>query len=207
MEKRFFDLMNLIIDTVGRGCGSVVVTEKVADDKDFNKGRGANKNPYLDGRLVVRKVYGGVMMGTDYATSVANAVTKVTGNTTTKEDVNLKPVWHIAFPDSEKYLYSQWFEKKRSEAKGEETTAYLKIQRCEEQNSFFSVKTSYYLYGKEVTDEKTIEDIEQWKKGASRTQSSTQTEMGLGKANERYYQCISLANLKMIKQGEKVVNF
>ena len=205
MRNFIINVMVAIINQFHKGEACTIVQEKVASDKEFNKGRGANRNPYLDGRLVIRNIFSGYVMGTDYANSIANAHNRMSGDNIKGADVNTKPNWHIAFPSTDDYDFGVWFEKKRSEADGEETTAYLKIQRQQTQEAFHKTTTEYYLFGKLVTDEKTLADIEQWRKGKSDKQSSTQTEQGLDKAHEQHYKVLELKSLKMIKQGAKGV--
>ena len=207
MTTQMKEQMQNVIRTFAKGVGTTLVTEKIASDKEMNKGRGENKNPYLNGSLVIRTIYSGVIMGTDYSQSLANAHKRITGETMPKEEVNLKPTWHVPFPNDKDFAFSVWFDKKKSEEDGAETTAYLKIQRSQKQADFYAVKTQYFLYGELVEDDETLANIEQWKKKKSHTQSSTQIECGMNKDTEQYYQCIDLHNVRLIKQGEKVLTF
>ena len=207
MLNNKLEQMQNVIRTFAKGVGTSLVTEKIASDKEMNKGRGENKNPYLDGRLVIRTIYSGVVMGTDYSQSLANAHKRITGETMDKADVNLKSSWHVPFPSTKDFDYAVWFDKKKSEEDGAETTAYLKIQRTQKQAGFYAVKTQYFLFGELVEDDETLADIEQWKKKKNHTQSSTQIECGMDKDSEQYYQCIDINNVRLIKQGEKVLTF
>ena len=123
----------------------------------------------------------------------------------TAQEVDLKKSWNVAFPATEKYAYNSWFDKKRSEADGMETTAYLKIQRNETQIGH-KTETKYYLYGKEVTDKKVLDEIEGWKKQKSVQPSSTQREVGMTQENMQHYKLLEVKSITLIKQGEKVLN-
>lgn len=205
MKQEILDVMQAVINTFDKGCACTIVQEKVATDKEFNKGRGANKNPYLDGRLTIRNTFSGYVMGTDYAQSLANAHERITGDTMTANEVDLKKSWNVAFPSTEKYDFSGWFDKKRSEPNGEETTVYLKIQRNEKQIAH-KTTTTYYLYGKEVTNEKVLAEIEAWKKQKSVQPSSTQREVGMTKETMQHYKLLDLRTITMVKQGTRVLN-
>lgn len=194
-----------IIKSFTKGTGCTIVQEKFGSEKDFNKGRANNRCPYIGEHFVIRNTMSGYVMGTDYANSIANAHNRLTGDTMTGADVQTKPNWHIAFPSTPEYDFGAWFEKKRSEQDGFETTAYLKVQRSEKQVAHKYV-TEYFLNGELVTDAATLADIESWKKKKSGSQSSTQTNLGLSKQEEQHYLLPELATIKSITMGDKVLN-
>ena len=174
-----------------KGAASIIIQEKMLTDKEMNKGRGANRNPYF-GRVLMRKTFSGYVMGTDYARSVANAATRM-GNETSAEEVNLKSNWHKPLGGA----LGEWF----STDKATESKIYLKLQRNEEQIAH-KITTEYYLDGHLATDEERA-SIEAWLKKKSSTQSSTQTDLGLNKENEQHFMLPQLDTITYIKQGDK----
>jgi hypothetical protein len=184
-------LMGVIMELFTKGAASIIIQEKMLTDKEMNKGRGANRNPYF-GRVLMRKTFSGYVMGTDYARSVANAATRM-GNETSAEEVNLKSNWHKPLNGE----YGEWF----STDKATESKIYLKLQRNEEQIAH-KITTEYYLDGHLATDEERA-SIEAWLKKKSSTQSSTQTDLGLNKENEQHFMLPQLDTITYIKQGDK----
>ena len=85
MEK--LEVMALIANEFVKGAASIVVVNKSADSA-MNKGRGANRNPFL-GRVMIAKTYYGMVMGTDYSNSLDNTASRM-GND--DAEVNLKKV-------------------------------------------------------------------------------------------------------------------
>ena len=184
-------IMRMITELFIKGAACTIVQEKLLTDKDMNKGRGANRNPYF-GRVLMRKTFSGYVMGTDYARSVANAATRM-GNETSAEEVNLKSNWHKPLNGE----LGEWF----STDKATESKIYLKLQRNEEQIAH-KITTEYYLDGHLATDEERA-SIEAWLKKKSSTQSSTQTDLGLNKENEQHFILPQLDTITYIKQGDK----
>lgn len=184
-------LMGVIMELFTKGAASIIIQEKMLTDKEMNKGRGANRNPYF-GRVLMRKTFSGYCMGTDYARSVANAATRM-GNETSAEEVNLKSNWHKPLNGER----GEWF----STDKATESKIYLKLQRNEEQIAH-KITTEYYLDGHLATDEERA-SIEAWLKKKSSTQSSTQTDLGLNKDNEQHFMLPQLDTITYIKQGDK----
>lgn len=184
-------IMRMITELFIKGAACTIVQEKLLTDKDMNKGRGANRNPYF-GRVLMRKTFSGYVMGTDYARSVANAATRM-GNETSAEEVNLKSNWHKPLNGE----LGEWF----STDKATESKIYLKLQRNEEQIAH-KITTEYYLDGHLATDEERA-SIEAWLKKKSSTQSSTQTDLGLNKENEQHFILPQLDTIAYIKQGDK----
>jgi hypothetical protein len=180
-------LMGVIMELFTKGAASIIIQEKMLTEKEMNKGRGANRNPYF-GRVMMRKTFSGYCMGTDYAASVANAATRM-GNETSAEDVNLKSNWHKPI--------NEWF----STDKATESKIYLKLQRNEQQIAH-KITTEYYLDGHLATAEE-VASIEAWLKKKSSTQSSTQTDLGLNKENEQHFLLPQLDTITYIKQGDK----
>jgi hypothetical protein len=156
----------------------------------MNKGRGANRNPFL-GRVNIVKTYNGYVMGTDYTNSIENAASRM-GND--DAEANLKSVWHKPC-----FYYGEWF----STDKKTEEKVYLKLQRNAKQKGF-GVTTEYYLDGRLATDAE-VSAIEVWLKKKSDTQSSTQIEMGIDKEHEQHFILPQLDTVVVIKQGSKEV--
>lgn len=191
-----FELIQLIITTFIKGAATTIVQKKVLSEKEMNKGRGANRNPFLGGRVVMTKTISGVVMGTDYSRSLAAAATRM-GNETTAEEVNLKTNWHKPINDG---VEGEWF----STDKATESKIYLKLQRNEKQVAY-KVTTEYELDGHAATAEETAA-IEAWMKKKSNTQSSTQTELGMTKDNEQFFILPQLDTITCIKQNDREVS-
>lgn len=191
-----FELIQLIITTFTKGAASTIIQKKVLSEKEMNKGRGANRNPFLGGRVVMTKTISGVVMGTDYSRSLAAAATRM-GNETTAEEVNLKSNWHKPINDG---VEGEWF----STDKATESKIYLKLQRNEKQVAY-KVTTEYELDGHAATEEETAA-IEAWMKKKSNTQSSTQTELGMTKDNEQFFILPQLDTITSIKQNDREVS-
>lgn len=184
-------LMGMITELFTKGAASIIIQEKILTEKEMNKGRGANRNPYF-GRVLMRKTFSGYVMGTDYAASVANAATRM-GNETSAEEVNLKSNWHKPLGGA----LGEWF----STDKATESKIYLKLQRNEQQIAH-KVETEYYLDGHLATAEERA-SIEAWLKKKSSTQSSTQTDLGLNKETEQHFMLPQLDTITCIKQGDR----
>lgn len=191
-----FELIQLIITTFIKGAATTIVQKKVLSEKEMNKGRGANRNPFLGGRVVMTKTISGVVMGTDYSRSLAAAATRM-GNETTADEVNLKSNWHKPINDG---VEGEWF----STDKATESKIYLKLQRNEKQVAY-KVTTEYELDGHAATAEETAA-IEAWMKKKSNTQSSTQTELGMTKDNEQFFILPQLDTIMSIKQNGREVS-
>lgn len=185
MEK--LEIMAMIANEFVKGAACTVVVNKSADTA-MNKGRGANRNPFL-GRVNIVKTYSGYVMGTDYSNSLENTADRM-GNE--DAEVNLKKVWHKPCDQ-----FGEWF----STDKKTETKAYLKLQRNAKQ---VGCKTTieYYLDGNLATAEE-IAAIEGWLKKKSDTQSSTQVEMGIDKEHEQHFILPQLDTITSIKQGNR----
>ena len=185
------EIMRVITELFIKGAASIIVQEKMLTDKEMNKGRGANRNPYF-GRVRMVKTFSGYAMGKDYARSVANAATRM-GNETTAEEVNLKQNWHKPLNGA----LGEWF----STDKATESKIYLKLGR-NEKNIAHKITTEYYLDGHLATAEE-VASIEAWLKKKSSTQSSTQTELGLDKEHEEHFLLPQLDTITYIKQGDR----
>ena len=170
MEK--MEIMAMIANVFVKGAASTIVVNKSADSS-MNKGRGANRNPFL-GRVTIQKEYSGFVMGTDYSNSLENTASRM-GND--DEEANLKSVWHKPILG---YL-GEWF----STDKKTESKVYLKLQRNEQQLGF-KTTTTYFLDEREATADE-VAAIEGWLKKKSDTQSSTQIEMGIDKEHEQHF--------------------
>lgn len=190
-----YEIIQLVMNTFVKGAATTIVQRKVLSEKEMNKGRGVNRNPFLGGRVVMTKTIKGVVMGTDYARSVAAAATR-NGNETSSSDVNLKKVWHKPLEGVE----GEWF----STDKATETKIYLKLQRNNKQVAFSSEST-YELDG-HVANAEEAAAIESWMHKKSHTQSSTQVELGLGEDEEQFFTAMQLDTIALIKQGERQVS-
>lgn len=182
-------VMAIIANEFSKGVASTIVVNKLADSA-MNKGRGANRNPFL-GRVIIAKEYSGYVMGTDYLNSITNTANRM-GNE--GAEAELKAVWHKPCE-----VFGEWF----STDKKTESKIYLKLQRNEKQVGF-KTTTTYYLDGEVATDaERTA--IESWLKKKSNNLSSTQVEMGIDKEHEQHFILPQLDTIVTIKQGDKVL--
>ena len=188
MERQ--NLMALIAEVFDKGEGSFVVVNKSADSC-MNKGRGANRNPFL-GRVILHKEYSGYVMGTDYKKSIENTADRM-GNS--DAEAKLRDVWHKRV-DGE---LGDWF----STDKATESKIYLKLQRNAKQVGFKTTET-YYVDGHAATDEE-LSALTPWLKSKNHTQSSTQIEMGIDKEHEQYFILPQLETIVLIKQGEREI--
>lgn len=180
--------VNEITNLFSKGCNTTIVIAKNCDDL-MNKGRGANRNPYI-GRLTKVETYGGWCLGVDYSNACQNAAI-ASGSTST---FVAKETWH-------KY-YNDFFEiDKKTESK-----FYIKIQISNMQGS--KVDTTYYIDGEPISkDSETFADIKKWFKAKSSTQSSSQIAAGVDAAHERVYKVIKLENVRSITQGDRHVEY
>lgn len=180
--------VNEISNLFSKGCNSTIIIAKNCDDL-MNKGRGANRNPYL-GRLTKVETYGGWVLGVDYSNACQNAAV-ASGSTATFE---AKESWHK--------FYNEFFEiDKKTESK-----FYLKIQVSEMQGS--NVNATYYLDGKAISkDSSTFAEVKQWFKTKNTTQSSSQIAAGVDAAHERVYKVVKLENIRSITQGDRHVEY
>lgn len=180
--------VNEITNLFSKGCNTTIVIAKNCDDL-MNKGRGANRNPYL-GRLTKVETYGGWCLGVEYSNACQNAAI-ASGSTATFE---AKETWH-------KY-YNDFFEiDKKTESK-----FYLKIQISNMQGS--KVDTTYYIDGETISkDSETFADIKKWFKAKNNSQSSSQVEAGVDAAHERVYKVVKLENVRSITQGDRHVEY
>ena len=183
------EIMALIANEFVKGAASTIVVNKSADSA-MNKGRGANRNPFL-GRVIIAKEYSGFVMGTDYSNSLENAAERM-GNE--DAEANLKRVWHKPTE-----VFGEWF----STDKATESKVYLKLQRNAKQVGC-KTTTTYYLDGNIATEEE-VAAIERWMKKSDHKQSSTQTEMGIDKEHEQYFILPQLDTIVSIKQGDREV--
>lgn len=187
MDKK--EIMALIANEFVKGAASTIVVNKSADSA-MNKGRGANRNPFL-GRVIIAKEYCGYVMGTDYSNSLANTANRM-GNG--DKEVNLKETWHKPCE-----VLGEWFSTDRAT----ESKVYLKLQRNAKQVGC-KTTTTYYLDGNLATDEE-VAAIENWLKKSSHKQSSTQVEMGIDKEHEQHFLLPQVDTIISIEQGGRKV--
>jgi len=187
MDK--LEIMALIANEFVKGAASTIVVNKSADSS-MNKGRGANRNPFL-GRVMIEKTYCGYVMGTDYQNSIENTAERM-GNS--DADANLKNVWHKPCEQ-----FGEWF----STDKKTESKIYLKLQRNAKQ---VGCKTTdeIYLDGR-LADAAEAAAIKAWFKKDNHTQSSTQVEMGIDKEHEQYFILPQLDTIVSVEQGDRKV--
>ena len=185
MEKK--EIMAMIANEFIKGAASTIVANKSADTA-MNKGRGANRNPFL-GRVMIEKTYCGYVMGTDYQKSIENTADRM-GNADAV--ANLKKVWHK--PCSE---FGEWFSTDKKTC----SKVYLKLQRNAKEIGC-KTETTYMLDGREATESE-VAAIKMWLKKDNHTQSSTQVEMGIDGEHEQYFILPQLDTITLIKQGEK----
>ena len=184
------DIKNIIAATFIKGAAVTIVTRK-SGDKEMNKGRGANKNPYL-GRVEIVKTYSGYVLGTDYSASVKSAAERLVGGVV---DVKTKSSWHV--PCS---VLGEWF----STDKASKTKVYLKAQRNEQQIAH-KVSTSYIVDGKTATDAQ-VAEIEAWLSAkSSGSLSSTQVAAGLDAAHSQEFKLLDINTIVSIKQGAREI--
>lgn len=180
-------VMGIIAQNIKKGAGCVVVLEK---EYSMNKGRGANRNPFL-GRVTQKSVYHGYGLGMDYKACIEGAAERATGE---KVEAKLKDNWHK--PCS---LYPEFF----STDKSTESKIYLKLQRNEMREAC-DIQTHLFLDGIEVTDPALKEQIQAWKAGKKDKDnlSSTQKEIGLQKGvNSEEFNLLTLSNVTSITQA------
>lgn len=183
------EIMREIAREFVSGAACTVVVNRSADSS-MNKGRGANRNPFM-GRVMLHKIYCGYVMDTSYVNSLLNTAGRM-GN----EDVqvNLKDNWHEPVADKE---LAGWFETdKRTHSK-----YYLKLQRNEKQVAC-KTYTFYYVDGRPATQEE-VYLIKSWLKKDSHAMSSTQKEMGIDQAHRQHYILPQVDTITCIKQGKR----
>lgn len=183
------EIMREIASEFVSGAACTVVVNRSADSS-MNKGRGANRNPFM-GRVMLRKIYCGYVMDTSYVNSLLNTAGRM-GN----EDVqvNLKDNWHEPVADKE---LAGWFETdKRTHSK-----YYLKLQRNEKQVAC-KTYTFYYVDGRPATQEE-VYLIKSWLKKDTHKMSSTQVEMGIDQAHRQHYILPQVDTITCIKQGKR----
>lgn len=190
MEKN--EIMRLIAGTFTAGAGVVVIAQKSADKK-MRKGTKNNRNPYLGGRVEIRKEYRGYVLGTDYKQTIENVAGRL-GNE--DADANLKKVWHTPTE-----FLGQWF----STDKKTMTKVYLKLGYNRNKVAV-STETYLYLDGCLLSpDSDTYKDIKSWWNKESHTMSSTQIELGIDKAHEQVFLLPQLDTIISIEQGDKTI--
>ena len=189
-----FDLMRLIMATFLKGSASTIIQQKILTEKEMNKGRGANRNPFLGGRVLMVKTFSGYVLGTDYTNSLVNAAKRM-GNDVKREDVKLKKNWHKPCEGE----FGEWF----STDVATESKCYLKLQRNEQQIAH-KIETQYYLDGELATAEETRQ-IEAWLKHKDHSQSSTQKELNINEEHEQFFILPELKTITLIKQNEREI--
>jgi hypothetical protein len=170
--------VNAISATLKKGAAVQVV---MFSETKMNKGNKTNRNPYL-GRVMQRTTIGGWSVGTDYENSCNNAAER----SGSEDKVETKENWHVRFND--------FFNTDKKTG----TKFYLQLQRAAKQGH--TSDTQYFVDARPATDEE-IAEIKVWMPKKKDTMSSTQTEAGVTKENERKYKLIALENIESITQG------
>ena len=184
------EIKNIIATTFTKGTATIITTRKSAD-KSMNKGRGANKNPYI-GRVEVITTYSGYVMGTDYSNSVRNIAERLGG---TDVVVNTKSSWHVPCA-----VFGDWFHTDKATM----TKTYLKIQRSEQMIAH-KVTTAYIVDGRSATDSE-VAEIKSWLTAkSSGSLSSTQRAVGIDDEHKQEFKLLDLETIVSIKQGAREI--
>ena len=168
-------------------------------DKMFARLDGGRKksdpeNPWW-GEVQLKKVYGGLLLGTKYSSHVAGAAVR-SGATDSKSavEVKTKPSWHI--------FENRYFEKDR--ATGEKF--YLKIQTSKstmDSSDFVTISETYIIKGKEYSRKQAEEILKGFLKPIKPTKpTSTQIAAGVTEDNEIKYYLPNVEDIVEIRQGK-----
>jgi len=170
-------------------------------DKMFARLNGGRKksdpeNPWW-GEVQLKKVFGGLLLGTSYKSHVAGAAVR-SGATETKSSVEVKTKqsWHT--------FENRFFEKDK--ATGEKF--YLKIQSSQstlDSSVFVSITETYIIKGIEYSRKQAEEILKGYLKPIKPTKpTSTQIEAGVTEDNEIKYYLPNVEDIVEIKQGDYI---
>lgn len=170
-------------------------------DKMFARLNGGRKksdpeNPWW-GEVQLKKVFGGLLLGTSYKSHVAGAAVR-SGATETKSSVEVKTKqsWHT--------FENRFFEKDK--ATGEKF--YLKIQSSQstlDSSVFVSITETYIIKGIEYSRKQAEEILKGYLKPIKPTKpTSTQVEAGVTKDNEIKYYLPNVEDIVEIRQGDYI---
>jgi len=151
-------------------------------------------NPWW-GEVQLKKIYGGLLLGTKYTSHVAGAAVR-SGATDSKSavEVKTKPSWHT--------YANRFFETDR--ATGEKF--YLKIQTSKstmDSSDFVTISETYIIKGIEYTRKQAEEILKGYLKPIKETKpTSTQIEAGVNVSNEVKYYLPNVEDIIEIRQGD-----
>ena len=201
MKQR--EIMEQITPNLEPQAAHVVTIHTLNKEQDGDKmfarlGGGRKKsdpeNPWW-GDVKLKKIYGGLLLGTSYKSHVAGAAVR-SGATDSKSEVEVKTKqsWHT--------FENRFFEKDR--ATGEKF--YLKIQSSKstfESSPFVSITETYIIKGVEYTRKQAEEILKGYLKPIKETKpTSTQIEAGVTDDNEIKYYLPNVDDIVEIKQGK-----
>jgi hypothetical protein len=170
-------------------------------DKMFARLNGGRKksdpeNPWW-GEVQLKKVFGGLLLGTSYKSHVAGAAVR-SGATETKSSVEVKTKqsWHV--------YANRFFE--TDKATGEKF--YLKIQTSKstlDSSDFVTISETYIIKGKEYSRKQAEEILKGFLKPIKETKpTSTQIESGVTESNEVKYYLPNVEDIVEIRQGNYI---
>lgn len=168
-------------------------------DKMFARLDGGRKksdpeNPWW-GEVQLKKIYGGLLLGTKYSSHVAGAAVR-SGATDSKSavEVKTKQSWHT--------FENRFFEKDR--ATGEKF--YLKIQTSKstmDSSDFVTISETYIIKGKEYSRKQAEVILKGFLKPIKESKpTSTQVAAGVTDSNEVKYYLPNVEDIIEIRQGD-----
>jgi len=199
------EIMEQIAPNLEPQAAHVVAVHTLNKEQDGDKmfarlGGGRKKsdpeNPWW-GEVKIRKVYGGLLLGTSYKSHVAGAAVR-SGATETKSSVEVKtkPAWHV--------FENRFFEKDRTTGE----RFYLKIQSSQstfESSPFVSITETYIIKGVEYSRKEAEEVLKGYLKPIKPTKpTSTQIAAGVTDSNEIKYYLPNVDDIVEIRQGNYI---
>jgi hypothetical protein len=154
------------------------------------------ENPWW-GEVQLKKVYGGLLLGTKYTSHVAGAAVR-SGATDTKSsvEVNTKQSWHV--------YANRFFETDKATG----SKYYLKIQTSKstlDSSDFVTISETYIIKGKEYSRKQAEEILRGYLKPIKPTKpTSTQVEAGVTEDNEIKYYLPNVEDIVEIRQGNYI---
>ena len=201
MKQR--EIMEQIAPNLEPQAAHVVTVHTLQKDTDSDKmfarldgGRKKSdpENPWW-GEVQLKKIYGGLLLGTKYSSHVAGAAVR-SGATESKSavEVKTKQSWHT--------FENRFFEKDR--ATGEKF--YLKIQTSKstmDSSDFVTISETYIIKGIEYSRKQAEEILKGFLKPIKPTKpTSTQIEAGVTEDNEIKYYLPNVEDIVEIRQGK-----
>ena len=197
------EIMEQIVPNLEPKAAHVVAVHTLNKEQDgdkmsarLNGGRKKSDpiNPWW-GEVQLKKIYGGLLLGTKYTSHVAGAAVR-SGATDTKSSVKVstKPCWHI--------FENRFFETD----KATKTKFYLKIQTSKstmDSSDFVTISETYIIKGIEYTRKQAEEILKGYLKPIKETKpTSTQIEAGVNESNEIKYYLPNVEDIIEIRQGD-----